>query len=265
MHFRNSDNGGIPDPQSILIASDFDGTLCPIANRPEDVRVAPQMLDVLTRLAVREGTVLAVITGRSLADISTHLPLNAVFAGNHGLEIQGYGVHFEHPRGSLLRPELDEICARMGEVIEPWPGAWVENKGLTATIHFRNVECGYQDALVDSVTTEAMRFNSRFRVRAGKKALEICPKVDFNKGTALNFIKEKFGPFKECICLGDDQTDEDMFQANSSPWNFKVGPGASAAQFRLTDVQSVEAFLSAFTVAGCTTAHLLSPEAIRLY
>ena len=95
----------------ILIATDFDGTLCPIAADPSKVFLAPAMLEVLRQFQQCERVTLAVISGRHLPDVRRRVPLDLVFAGNHGLEIAGRGYSFIHPAARRLRPLIDRGAA----------------------------------------------------------------------------------------------------------------------------------------------------------
>ena len=244
-------SGAAPrDAQHVLIATDFDGTLCPIADSPEQVRVAPEMIAALRRLVQSPRIRLVVISGRSLADVSSRLPVDAVFAGNHGLEIRIDGKDFQHRVARRLRPDLAVVCKFLREVIKPWQGCWLEDKDLTATVHYRNVDPSERAGLVQAVTKTVEPLRSRFILSYAKKALELCPKVPWNKGNALKYIQKKIGPFDGCVCLGDDESDEAMFKANPTQWNIKVGYGPSSAQFYLPDSSAVTAFLVSFAAAN---------------
>ena len=238
------------DEQHVLIATDFDGTLCPIADSPEQVRVDPEMIVALRRLVQSPRIRLAVISGRSLDDVSNRLPVDAVFAGNHGLEIRIDGKDFQHRVARRLRPELVVVCKFLRDVIKPWQGSWLEDKELTATVHYRNVEPSEQAGLVQAVTKTVEPLRYRFVLRRAKKALELCPKVPWSKGDALNYIQRKLGPFDTCFCLGDDDKDEAMFKANRTQWNIKVGYGPSSAQFYLPDSSAVTAFFVSFAAGN---------------
>lgn len=209
----------------VLLASDFDGTLCPIAGSPNEVHVSPAMTETLRRLAASERLSLAIISGRSIEDVARRLPLEVTFAGNHGLEIRGRGLMFEHPGACELRPELATACAELQGIVRRWPGAWVENKGLSATVHYRKVEPRHYHALLFAVRQELTRFGTRFALRSGKKALELRPRIPWDKGAALDYIRQNTGPFDASICLGDDRTDEMMFRANRGEINIRVGIG----------------------------------------
>ena len=191
----------------VLIASDFDGTLSPIAESPGEVQVAPEMLDILRRIASCAQLELAIISGRDISDVSSRLPVPATFAGNHGLEIRGDGFVFAHPGARALRPQLASAVDILAADIACWNGAWVEDKGLTATVHYRAVKSSEQVAVEMAVRERVSRLDGPFILGEGKKALEIRPDVEWDKGAAFKLIREHCGPFDLCICLGDDRTD----------------------------------------------------------
>lgn len=229
----------------VLIASDFDGTLCPIADSPAEVRLGAAITGILGRLTACGRISFAVISGRSFADVSCRLPFPATVAGNHGLEIRAPGLDFEHPEASAARPELAAACEAMRAALLNWPGAWVEDKGLSATAHFRAVDRRYHRCLLKTARHSLARFGNRFALRAGNRALEVRPRVAWEKGDALRYIRESAGPFQTCICLGDDRTDETMFRANPEGVNIRVGRRQpTAASYYLSDSTEVAIFLS---------------------
>src|SRR5262245_39754586 len=81
----------------VFIASDFDGTLCPISSSPELVHVPPAMATVLRQLSSCPKVVLAILSGRSLRDVELKAGIEAIYGGNHGLELSGRGIEFLHP------------------------------------------------------------------------------------------------------------------------------------------------------------------------
>lgn len=229
----------------ILVASDFDGTLCPIAATPDDVRLNPAVSDTLRRIATCDRMSLAVITGRALSDIVHKLPRGVTAAGNHGLEIEGPSLRYEHEPAACLRASLGDLCDALDGVAARWPGAWVEDKGLSATVHYRGVARDSERPLLMAVRGCVGSVDPRFALRAGKKALEIRPKVAWDKGSALDLIRKETGPFDLTVCIGDDRTDEAMFSANTGEVNVWVGTGAPACQdlYRLGDSGEVAVLL----------------------
>lgn len=229
----------------LLIVSDFDGSLCPIADSPEDVYVAPAMLETVRRLARCQRITLAVISGRAVEDVSKRLPVNITFSGNHGLEIRGCGLNFEHPRASEFRSDIIDACASLADVLRGWSGAWVEDKRLSATVHYRKVEPRQHNSLLFAVRQSLRPFGTRLAYRAGNLAFEVRPGLPWNKGAALSLIRERSGPFDACICIGDDRTDETMFHANPDGLNIKVRcTQPTNATHYLSDPGEVALFLS---------------------
>jgi trehalose 6-phosphate phosphatase len=101
-------NGG-----RVLIATDFDVTLCPIAADPSKASLAPAMLDILRLVQRCEGVTLAVISGRSLPDVRRCLSLDLIFAGNHGLEIACRGFRFHIPMPEDFAPSYQRRGGRL--------------------------------------------------------------------------------------------------------------------------------------------------------
>src|SRR5687767_15872317 len=95
----------------LLLGLDFDGTLALIVARPEDAALLPGAGTVLRSLAQRRDTRIAILTGRALADLTETVGLdNAFYAGNHGLERTGPGIHRVPPQAAASRPSLREIA-----------------------------------------------------------------------------------------------------------------------------------------------------------
>jgi len=229
----------------ILIATDFDGTLCPISESPAEVKLAPATVEILRHVAICPRVKLAVISGRALSDVRRKVPVDIIFAGNHGLEIAGGGLEFVHDGALQLRPSLEEACLVLREAIREWPGAWVEDKLLSATLHFRRVDPRHHSSLLFTARRRIGAFGPKLALRMGNRALEIRPKVEWDKGTALRYIQQGAGPFDACICLGDDRTDESMFRANLEQLNISVGrPRGTVANHYLSDSADVTVLLS---------------------
>jgi trehalose 6-phosphate phosphatase len=227
----------------VLIACDFDGTLCPIADSPDDVVLAPTMSSLLRFMSASNRMTLAVISGRLLADIAERCPRNVVIGGNHGLQLCGRGICFEHREAASFQRQIAVACEELQQVICAWPGAWVEDKRLTATVHYRRV-LNQRPGLLFAVKKRLSQIALGLFVREGKDALDVLPCVDWDKGSALRYILQEAGPFEACICLGDDLTDEAMFRSNCSQLNIVVGKcDNTGANYYLSGPEEVECFL----------------------
>jgi trehalose 6-phosphate phosphatase len=224
------------DSERLLVATDFDGTLCPLADSPSSVVVRMAMMEILNQLVQSDRVKLAVVSGRALTDLAARIPLPVILAGNHGFEIRAPGLEFEHPEARRLRPQLATAQQQIRHAIAHIPGAWVEDKGLTATIHYRGVTASSQAAVVLAVRKCIGQFGATFSMGAGKKAIEVYPRCGWNKGAALSWIRQRLDLQDcPCICIGDDRTDESMFAVNAG-LNIRVGQtDRTIAQYWLAD------------------------------
>ncbi len=225
----------------LFLATDFDGTLCPIVDAPRAVSVPRRTLGVLHQLAAAEDTTIAIVTGRALVDIKERLRLDAVYAGNHGLEISGNGLQFRHPHAEAARELLASVCSGLEVTLQSWNGAWIENKGLTATVHYRGVREADQNTLTLAVRAHMHRFDRNFGVRSGRKAIEIYPRANWGKGEAVQYIRQQLHLSDAlCICIGDDETDESMFSMSQDDVSIRVTlQGQSRVRYYLEDCSEV--------------------------
>jgi trehalose-phosphatase len=202
----------------MLLALDYDGTLAGIATRPEDARLDPATEAILRRLAARPDTDIAIISGRALEDIRARVGITGVYyAGNHGLEIEGPGLQRVHAEAAAVRPLLAACAEMMRPLVEELPGAILEDKGLTVSIHYRGVadERAGEDLL--AVVAHTVAACPGLRVTMGKKVIEIRPDVSWDKGRATRFLLDALqagaGSMLPVLFVGDDETDEDAFRA----------------------------------------------------
>ena len=200
----------------VLLLSDYDGTLAPIAERPELAILPPKTRNALVALSRRKAVSLGIVSGRELADVAAmvHIP-DIIYAGNHGMEIRGPGLEFNHPEAAASRPALARILADLQASLGDLEGVIVEGKGLTLSVHHRLTPESVKGEVFskfDSVLTED-RASESFRVTRGKEVLEVRPDVAWDKGRAISRIAESCPPGSLAIFFGDDLTDEDGFAA----------------------------------------------------
>ena len=199
-----------------LILFDYDGTLAPIARRPEDAILTEETRRRLTALAARPRCIAGIVSGRSIADLSglADIP-GLIYAGNHGMEIQGPGMNFIHPGAVAARETLgraqDALAGALGNV----PGVIVEHKGLTLTVHFRQTPEPLASDVDAAVGEVAMPFveAGQLRLTRGKMVVEVRPDIPWDKGKAIEKIREGFDDQPLPVYFGDDRTDEDGFKA----------------------------------------------------
>ena len=127
----------------ILLFLDFDGTLAPIVEDPSLASMPAATHQALARLASDPRFSLAIISGRALSDLRLRVDLeNLIYAGNHGLEISGNGVEFIEPTAAQHLKALGELSRHLRARLHDIPGVEVENKILSASVHFRRAPAG---------------------------------------------------------------------------------------------------------------------------
>lgn len=197
----------------MLVALDFDGTLSPIVDRPEDAALLDGLAGPLLDLVGRHDTVAAIVSGRGLADVRARVGLDAMYyAGNHGFEIQGPGVERVHPAAQAARPALERCRDALERALSEEPGTQIEDKRWTLSIHYRRAEREGAETRVRSAVHEHCR-RPGLRVTEGKKVFEVRPDVRWDKGRATRFLLDVVADDHDmaAIFIGDDRTDEDAF------------------------------------------------------
>ena len=184
------------DPSRAALCFDVDGVLSPIVERPEDATVPDELRSELRRLHARYALV-ACISGRAGADAHRIVGVpELTYVGNHGLE---------------LAPEAGEWTKRLQTFLADvrWDG--LENKELSAALHYRNVDD--EEAARAELERVAERARAAgLRTRFGRKVLEVLPPLDATKGTALRRLLSDRG-LRRALYAGDDTTDLDAFKA----------------------------------------------------
>ncbi|HEY4484917.1 MAG TPA: trehalose-phosphatase, partial [Nitrospiria bacterium] len=115
---------------------DFDGTLAPIAPRPEQAWLPYKTRLLLKSLSRRVPVV--IVSGRSLRDIRFRVGLERIiYAGNHGLEIAGCGLRHRIGDAIHWRRFLKAVAEQLRKDLSGLPGILFEDKGSTLSVHYR--------------------------------------------------------------------------------------------------------------------------------
>ena len=237
---------------------DLDGTLIDIAERPKAVNIDAALRDLLRQLIELTGGAVALVSGRSIADIDRlFLPMRMPVAGQHGLERRDIlgNIH-------VLKCETEPLhyaAQGLEKLVAQYPKLELEKKGMTLAMHFRRAPD--LAATVAAIMHRILgTLGSGFELLNGKMLLEVKPKGK-DKGIAIaEFMQEE--PFKSRVpvYIGDDTTDESGFAVvnEMGGHTVKVGDGVTGAQWRLGDATAVRAWLMAF-VDHCLSSLKLRP------
>jgi trehalose-phosphatase len=230
----------------VLLCLDYDGTLTHFAATPLGAHLSPQMERILLLLAEHEDVTLAIVSGRDRTDLQGRIGLPGVlYAGNHGLEISGPGLLFVEPTAAEQSGPLHDLADQIAARLQPITGALVEYKGLTLSVHYRQVHQEQWEEVRKQVHGALAGAAHPFVLNTGEKVFEIRPRVYWNKANAVLWIKEKIGkPGTAVIYIGDDTTDEDAFVGLPDAITVRVGhPPATAARYHLECSTEVRKFL----------------------
>jgi trehalose 6-phosphate phosphatase len=184
-------------PDRTALVFDVDGTLSPIAPRPELAAVPEETRTELLRLLERYALV-ACLSGRAGLDARRLVGVDGIeYVGNHGLEL--------HPDARILATAI----ARFRDAV----GTAVEDKGVSLAYHYREAED--EDAAraeLEGVAQSALL--AGLEPRWGRKVLEVRPRVEADKGTALRWLIDR-AQVSRALYAGDDTTDIDAFRGLS--------------------------------------------------
>ena len=225
---------------------DFDGTLVPIAADPSIPRLDGATRVLLERIAARRCCMISIISGRAIDDLYHRVGVEQlIYAGNHGLEIRGRGINFVEPAAAARVERLRILSRDLAQILAPVPGALVEYKGLTASVHYRQVRPADVGCVEQAVRAAVAKERDGFGVNSGKMVLEIVPTTNWHKGTAAQWIIERLNlDERSTIFLGDDTTDEKAFSTLQQAITVRVGwAGSTVAGYHFPDFQTVREFL----------------------
>lgn len=224
---------------------DYDGTLRSFVNSPEPSRAKPssELLRIIGELAKQPNTHVFIVSGRTREALEgwfRKIPVTLI--AEHGLWVQQGGEWFQaeasfHEYRQAVLDVLEHYAERTA-------GATIEPKSHALVWHYRNVtpELAFIRNANLSYELSAILKNSDVDLFHGHKVIEIKPR-GVHKGTVVGeFLAGD--PYDYVMAIGDDQTDEDMFQAlPKHAHSIKVGPGDTQAKYRLQSVDRVHALL----------------------
>jgi trehalose 6-phosphate phosphatase len=145
---------------------------------------------------------MAVISGRSLPDVSALVGLPRIaYAGNHGLEIRIGRTHWVHPEAEKTAPLLGRIVKEAEFRLKSIPGTQVENKRLTASVHFRRARSGDEPEIRRILHNLVPSSPGPLKMTEGKKVIEIRPAVNWDKGRAVLFLAAWMDPKTKAVPL----------------------------------------------------------------
>ena len=226
---------------------DYDGTLTPIVERPEDAHLPPDMREALERVSA--ACTVAVVSGRDVSFVVEEVGLdNILYLGSHGFDIvtpQGMTLSTgREDEFSRFLGSLDEVQAALEQSLAGIDGANIERKKFAVAVHYRQVAEADVPA-VARIVDEQIAKHPDLRKSGGKMVFELRPDIDWDKGWAVRWTLGALGLPAEVtmpVYIGDDLTDEDAFtELAKDGLTIVVGSDSrqSAAAYRVPVVADV--------------------------
>src|SRR4051812_10256681 len=231
---------------------DYDGTLSPIAPRPDLAVLPGETREVLRRLAGRFPVV--IVSGRGREDVAALVALSGLaYAGSHGYDIagpprSGGSAPLRLGVGEGIPEKIDRAAERLRRDLGGIEGVFVEPKRFAISVHFRLADERRLPEIERAVDAAAAA-EPGLRKGHGKKLFELRPGLDWDKGKALLWLLEALGldrPGTLPFYIGDDLTDEDAFRAiQGRGIGILVSgePRETAAEYQVRDTDEVRELL----------------------
>lgn len=242
---------------SLVLLFDYDGTLVPLAPDPTLAVLSDHTRERLVRLSQMPAVSVGVLSGRSLADLKNAVGVRGLYyAGTSGLEVDLCGEPILPPESDCAARVVAMAADRVRRAVCGSRGAWVEQKPLGLTVHYRGVEPDRIDELRTWVANAVQPFSGRLRLIEGRLALEVVPDLGWTKGSALMMIVAHVAAdIVVPLYAGDDANDADAMIAATMLGGAALGVGPHAppaAQYHLPDPAATGRYMETLLVLLAT-------------
>lgn len=229
-----------------LILLDYDGTLVPLQRQPFAAKPGKELLSLLHSLAQETKNTIVLISGRDKETLALWFgdtPVNLV--AEHGIWIRGVGQEWK-----LLKQQTNDWKSSVHPIMQVHadrlPGSFVEEKDYSLAWHYRGADPEQAQTVVGELTDNLVNFTATIglHVLKGNKVIEVRT-AGINKGTAATHWLST-GKYDFMLALGDDATDEDLFQVlPQNAYSIKVGVANTHARYNVRDSREALALLGA--------------------
>ncbi len=223
----------------LAIMLDYDGTLVPIADTPEEAQPDRELLELIDALTDRPDTIVLLVSGRArdtLEEWFGAFPME--LWAEHGVwhrqsDSHAWTAIVDDP----VAEWFDDARAIMERFARATPGAFVEAKASSVAWHYRRAARGFGRAKARELRLELSRAlaDRAADIIEGKRVVEVRPRGATKAAVVQQLLSRRPAPAL-IVAFGDDRTDEEMFAAlPRSAVSIHVGAGPSLATHRLRD------------------------------
>jgi trehalose 6-phosphate synthase/phosphatase len=234
-----------------LLLLDYDGTLVPYSKLPQTAMPSPQLLATINQLSQDEKTTVAIVSGRSRADLERWFGAlsNAWLAAEHGAILRPPATSvWEQPHHTQPLDWQKRVLPVLDHFVERTPGSFIEVKEFSLVWHYRMSDPEFGEWLANELVAnlEQMLADTQVRAVKGQKSVEV-KLVWANKGELYARLGQTLPRPDFILAAGDDVTDEDLFaQVPADAWTIHIGTGYSRARYRLAEPKEMSNLLDNF-------------------
>ena len=237
--------------QHRLILLDYDGTLVPFQQRPEEAAPTTPLLCVIRDLCADPRNKVVVNSGRNAEILEKWmgcLPLD--FAAEHGASYKEQGV-WHHVATTPVWSE--GLLSILRLFVAKTPGSHIETKATSLVWHYREADAWLGELraqqLIRSLVSICLQ--RHLQILPGNKVVEI-KSPEYNKGSEVKrLLNHRKEDYDFILAIGDDTTDNDMFLAlPQNAITIKVGTASEIANYNLTDQSQTLPFLNTVMTAA---------------
>ncbi len=222
---------------------DYDGVLAPFVINPKQAKPTAKLKLTLTKLTSNKKNTVVIISGRGKEDLDkwfNRIPITIVV--EHGNIVRSDNDSNWYAVNNYSNYWKNEVIDILNIYVSKIPKSFIENKQTALVWHYRAAnQTKIKQNLAElniSLLPLAQKYN--LKIDQSNMILEIRLKAISKGQPALEYSKQS----DFILAIGDDRTDEDMFEAlPSNAWTIKVGPGYTSARFRLKNVDEVHTLL----------------------
>ncbi|MFA5325799.1 MAG: bifunctional alpha,alpha-trehalose-phosphate synthase (UDP-forming)/trehalose-phosphatase [Bacteroidales bacterium] len=230
------------ESKSRLILLDYDGTLSAFKKRPEDASPDKNLLDLLSWLSSDKRNNVVISSGRDHKTLEEWFgSLKIGLAAEHGAFYKEKGKWHENIHKEEWNQETLDVFQK---VTDKTPRSQLEIKNTAMVWHYRQVDPWLALIRLQQLTNALIGPCTRnnLNIVQGNKILEV-KYPDSTKGSEVNRLLS-IKSYNFILAMGDDTTDEDMF--NALPDNaitIKIGNLSGVAKFNLLKQPDTLSFL----------------------